>query len=26
MVIGARATMDDAAFEKAMREVLKLDW
>jgi NAD(P)-dependent dehydrogenase (short-subunit alcohol dehydrogenase family) len=26
MVLGARATMDDAAFEKAMREVLKLDW
>jgi len=26
MVLGARATMDDAAFEKAMREVLNLDW
>jgi NAD(P)-dependent dehydrogenase (short-subunit alcohol dehydrogenase family) len=26
MVLGARATLDDAAFEKAMREVLKLDW
>ena len=26
MVIGARAALDDAAFEKAMREVLKLDW
>jgi NAD(P)-dependent dehydrogenase (short-subunit alcohol dehydrogenase family) len=26
MVIGARATLDDAAFEAAMREVLKLDW
>jgi NAD(P)-dependent dehydrogenase (short-subunit alcohol dehydrogenase family) len=26
MVIGARATLDDAAFEKAMREVLNLDW
>jgi NAD(P)-dependent dehydrogenase (short-subunit alcohol dehydrogenase family) len=26
MVLGARAAMDDVAFEKAMREVLKLDW
>ncbi|HEY5026481.1 MAG TPA: SDR family oxidoreductase [Acidimicrobiales bacterium] len=26
MVIGARAALDDAAFEAAMREVLKLDW
>jgi NADP-dependent 3-hydroxy acid dehydrogenase YdfG len=26
MVLGARAAMDDTAFEKAMREVLKLDW
>jgi NAD(P)-dependent dehydrogenase (short-subunit alcohol dehydrogenase family) len=26
MVLAARAAMDDAAFEKAMREVLKLDW
>ncbi len=26
MVLGARASLDDAAFEKAMREVLKLDW
>ncbi len=26
MVLGARATMDDATFEKAMREVLNLDW
>ncbi len=26
MVLGARATMDDASFEKAMREVLNLDW
>ncbi|HVA02846.1 MAG TPA: hypothetical protein VMU64_03785 [Acidimicrobiales bacterium] len=25
MVLGARASLDDAAFEKAMREVLKLD-
>jgi len=26
MVLGARAAMDDVAFEAAMREVLKLDW
>ena len=26
MVLGARASMDDATFEKAMREVLNLDW
>jgi NAD(P)-dependent dehydrogenase (short-subunit alcohol dehydrogenase family) len=26
MVLGARATMDDVAFEQAMREVLNLDW
>jgi NAD(P)-dependent dehydrogenase (short-subunit alcohol dehydrogenase family) len=26
MVLGARATMDDSSFEKAMREVLNLDW
>ncbi len=26
MVLGARAALDDAAFEKAMREVLKLEW
>ncbi|HUY22102.1 MAG TPA: SDR family oxidoreductase [Acidimicrobiales bacterium] len=26
MVLGARAALDDAAFEKAMREVLGLDW
>jgi NAD(P)-dependent dehydrogenase (short-subunit alcohol dehydrogenase family) len=26
MVLGARAVMDDAAFEAAMRDVLKLDW
>jgi NAD(P)-dependent dehydrogenase (short-subunit alcohol dehydrogenase family) len=26
MVIGARNSLDDAAFEAAMREVLKLDW
>ena len=26
MVLGARAAMDDAAFEQAMREVLNLDW
>jgi NAD(P)-dependent dehydrogenase (short-subunit alcohol dehydrogenase family) len=26
MVIGARGSLDDVAFEKAMRDVLKLDW
>jgi NAD(P)-dependent dehydrogenase (short-subunit alcohol dehydrogenase family) len=26
LVLGARASLDDAAFEKAMREVLKLEW
>jgi NAD(P)-dependent dehydrogenase (short-subunit alcohol dehydrogenase family) len=26
MVLGARATMDDASFETAMREVLRFDW
>jgi NAD(P)-dependent dehydrogenase (short-subunit alcohol dehydrogenase family) len=26
MVLGARAAMDDATFEKTMREVLNLDW
>jgi NAD(P)-dependent dehydrogenase (short-subunit alcohol dehydrogenase family) len=26
MVLGARAAMDDATFEKSMREVLELDW
>jgi len=26
MVLGARSTLDDASFEKAMREVLNLDW
>jgi NAD(P)-dependent dehydrogenase (short-subunit alcohol dehydrogenase family) len=26
MVLGARATMDDATFERAMREVVDLDW
>ena len=26
LVIGARTTMDDEAFEQAMREVLGLDW
>ncbi|MDR3649061.1 MAG: SDR family oxidoreductase [Acidimicrobiales bacterium] len=26
MVLGARASMDDVTFEKAMREVLNLDW
>jgi NAD(P)-dependent dehydrogenase (short-subunit alcohol dehydrogenase family) len=26
LVLGTRATLDDAAFEKAMREVLNLDW
>jgi NAD(P)-dependent dehydrogenase (short-subunit alcohol dehydrogenase family) len=26
MVLGARAKLDDAAFEAAMRQVLKLDW
>jgi hypothetical protein len=26
MVLGARATMDDASFEAAMRQVLKFDW
>jgi len=26
MVLGARASMDDVTFEKAMREVLTLDW
>jgi NAD(P)-dependent dehydrogenase (short-subunit alcohol dehydrogenase family) len=26
MVIGARASMDDAGFEAAMRDVLKFDW
>jgi NAD(P)-dependent dehydrogenase (short-subunit alcohol dehydrogenase family) len=26
MIIGARASLDDAAFEKAMRDVLNADW
>jgi NAD(P)-dependent dehydrogenase (short-subunit alcohol dehydrogenase family) len=26
MVLGARSSMDDATFEAAMRQVLKLDW
>ena len=26
MILGTRAPMDDAAFEKTMREVLNLDW